>query len=134
MKKIFLLLLLPLLAMVFSACSEDYSKEQIESFYVDPINGVLKAEGQDFTIKVASTHSYVLTAQPADACDFVANGVVEFDKEGVAIMEINNLISVKPNTTDKVRLIAITATHRHNQEMQTTIFFHQSAQIETDEE
>ncbi len=123
------LLLLPMMATLFSACSQGYSWEIISADYVSNRDGILNPNGGEITIKVASTHSFVMTAEPSDACDFVSNGVVNYSQEGVALLELNHLVGVKPNPTNTDRLIVIYAKQRHNPEIQTSLLFNQPAPI-----
>lgn len=127
MKKYFMLLL-PMMAILLSACSKGYSLEMIDADYVTNTNQILKAEGEKITIKVSSTHSYVMTALPAGSCEFVNNGVVKYSQEGVAIIDLEHEVLVNPNTTGEEREVQIIATQRHNPEIVSTIIFRQLAQ------
>ncbi len=132
MKK-YLFLMLPLVAILFSACSEGYSLEKIEAYYVTNEDKILDANGETITIMVASTHSYVMKSEPSDACSFLRNGVVTYSQEGVAIMEVEHEVGINPNTTGQGREVIITATHRHNPEIITSLLFYQPAQTEEEE-
>ncbi len=132
------LLMLPLVAILISSCSEGYSLEQISSYCVTELEkyeipsgesiGVLSADGGKITISVTSTHSYVMNSDPAGVFEFTAYGVVNFSQEGVALIETWHEVQVNPNTTGKPREVRIMAKQRHNPEMVTSILFYQPAQ------
>lgn len=132
MKK-YLLLLLPMAAVLFSACSKGYSLEMIEADYVTNEDKILKAEGENIVFKVSSTHSYIMTSVPSDACTFRNNGVVPYTKEGVAIVELEHEVKVNPNTSGENREVRIFARHRRNPEIVTSILFYQPSQVKEGE-
>lgn len=127
MKK-YLLLLLPMMAILLSACSKGYSLEMIEADYVTNEDKILKAEGENIVINVASTHSYIMTSVPSGACEFRNSGVVPYTKEGVAVIELEHEVQINPNTSGEDREIRIFARHRRNPEIVTSILFYQPAQ------
>ncbi len=132
------LLLLPLMAILFSSCSESYSREEITGYCTSTLPqyesaggekySVLPAEGGTIQIRVESTHSFVMTSIPQEACEFTAYGVVNFSKEGVALVATYHNVLINPNTTNKGRYVSITAKQRHNPDIVTTIPFYQPAQ------
>lgn len=132
MKK-YLLLLLPMVVILLSSCSKGYSLEMIDADYVTNEDKILKAEGENIIINVASTHSYIMTSVPSDACTFRNNGVVPYTKEGVAIIEIEHEVQVNPNTSGENREVCIFARHRRNPEIVTSILFYQPAQAKEEE-
>lgn len=127
MKK-YLLLLFPMVVILLSSCSKGYSLEMIDADYVTNEDKILKAEGENIIINVASTHSYIMTSVPSGACTFRNNGVVPYTKDGVAIIEIEHEVQVNPNTSGENREVCIFARHRRNPEIVTSILFYQPAQ------
>lgn len=131
MKK-YLFLFLPVMAILLSACSNGYSLEYIYADYVTNKNQILSADGGIVTIKISSTHSYVMTSEPADAVEFSSNGVVKYSHEGVSVVDLDHDVLVSPNTSGKAREVRIFARQRHNQEIVTSLLFYQPAMENTD--
>lgn len=82
----------------------------IKAQYVTNQDKNVAAEGETIRFKVLSTHSYVLTVNPSDACTFENNGEVTIDDEGRELNERVHEVTVTPNTTGELREIHITAT------------------------
>lgn len=132
MKK-YLFLLFPVMVILLSACSKGYSLEAIEADYVTNRDMILPAEGGTITIKVSSTHSYVMSADPAGSMDFVRNGIVTIAPEGVAIVDMKHDVQVNPNTSGEGRQVRIYARQTHNPDIVTSLLFYQPAQENADE-
>ncbi len=131
MKKYFPLLL-SILTVLISACSNEYSWEYINASCPTNQDRILKPGGDDLVIDVESTHSFVFTSDPSEACDFINDGVVTYDKEGVALVKKSYLVGVKANPTNLGREIRIYAKQKHNPNILTSIIFYQPAPIEAD--
>lgn len=128
MKK-YLFLILPLVAMLFMSCEKEISLELINSSYVTPADGVIPAEGGEIVIKVASTHSFKMTS-PSSAFSFFKEGIVNYNQEGVAVVETEHMVHVDANETGKERHMHIVATQLHNQDISTSLVFLQPAKQE----
>lgn len=129
MKKFFLLLL-PLMMMAFSSCTKEEVRFQyIDMGYVNPSDGIISAEGGEITYMVASSHSYKMSST-SDAVSFLRDGVVKYDKNGYAIVELNHAVYVSANKTDKERTIIIEAEHSSNPEYKSSLIFIQPAKVE----
>ncbi len=124
-----LLLFLPLAAILLSACSQGYSLEMIQAYYVTNTDKVLNAEGEDIRVKVSSTHSYVMSAEPAGAMEFRNNGVVPYTQEGIAIVDLEHEVMVNPNNSADDRRVYFIARQRRNQDIVTTLEFVQPGQL-----
>lgn len=131
MKK-YLLLLLPLLAVFFLSCDDEVSHKEISMCHVEPQNGVVNADGGEITIMVASTHSFQLSSSITDV-SFFKDGIVKYNKEGVAVIETQNQVHVAPNNTGKERRFYIQARQLMNADMVSTLLFVQPAKAESEE-
>lgn len=127
-----LLFLLPVMAILLAACSKGYSLEMINADYVTNTDKILNAEGENITIKVTSTHSYVMSSTPSDALAFSNNGVVKYTKEGVAIVELKHEVQVNPNPSANGREVMVIARHRNNPDMVASLLFFQPGQLKVD--
>lgn len=125
MKK-YLILLLPLVAMLFMSCDKEISCEFINASYVAPAEGLIPAEGGEIEIKVASTHSFKLSS-PSSDFSFFRDGVVDYSHDGVAVVETNHRVHVTPNKTGEERHLFIVASHLYNPDMKSTLVFLQPA-------
>lgn len=128
MKKFFLLLM-PLMMMAFTSCTKEEVRFQIiDMAYVNPADGVISAEGGEITYKVGSTHSYKMSST-SDAVSFLRDGVVKYDKNGYAVVELNHEVHVSANNTGKERRILIEAQHTSNSEYRASLLFIQPAKV-----
>lgn len=87
----------------------------IKAQYITNQDQGVAAEGETIRFKVLSTHSYVLTANPSDACTFENNGEVTINDEGRELNERVHEVTITPNTTGEVREIHITATLKNKE-------------------
>lgn len=125
MKKLHLLLL-SFLAITLFGCDEKMTFEQISMDYVNPEIGVIGADGGEITLSVASTHSFRLTTNCPSDVFFFRDGVVDYDKNGVALVTTNHAVSVGKNTGNTPREIHIYAKQQHNAEMSAVLIYLQS--------
>lgn len=114
---------------LFCSCSDDQSFKSITMDYVSPDNGVIPAEGGEIEIKVNSTHSFQMTSSSA-AFSFFRDGMVNYDKDGVAIVTTSHKVNVTPNTTGSERRLSIIATQLSNADMRASLQFIQPAMEE----
>lgn len=121
-----LLLLLPFLAVLLASCDKTVSNEFIQMSYNTPENGVIAAEGGEIIINVESTHSFQMSSN-SSAFSFFQDGLVRYDKDGVAIVETVHTVYVAPNETGKERELSIVARHLHNPEILSSLNFIQPA-------
>lgn len=123
----YLFFILPLMAMLFVSCDKEVSFETINMYYeASTPNGVIDAEGGKITVKVSSTHSFKLSSDNS-AFSFFKDGVVNFDQDGVAIVDVVCPVHVAPNTTGKERHLVIKATHLHNPSISSSRIYLQPA-------
>lgn len=128
MKKFFLLLM-PLMMMAFTSCTkEDVRFQIIDMAYVNPSDGVISAEGGEITYMVGSSHSYKMSST-SDVVSFLRDGVVKYDKNGYAVVELNHEVHVSANNTGKERRILIEAQHTSNSEYRASLLFIQPAKV-----
>ena len=118
-----LIVLCALLAF-FSSCSDKQDFKRIEMSYVTPDNGIIPAEGGEIIIGVTSTHSFRLTSTSSDV-SFLREGLVQINKEGVALVETKHSVNIQPNTTSREREIVIQATHLTDAEISGALLFKQ---------
>lgn len=126
MKKL-LVFLLPFMMFFVQGCSKEYSLETISMSCVVPENPIVSADGGEIIIKVSSTHSFQITCDQQGICSFLRNGDVDYDKEGVAIIETNHEVFVSSNNTGGERRFYIIATNKYNPEIKSSIAFIQPA-------
>ena len=117
-----ILFVLPLMAFLLTSCVKEVSFESISMEHVTPKDEILPAEGGEITIKVISTHSFRMSS-PSSAFSFFKDGIVNYSKDGVAVVESNHNVHVSPNNTGEVRMLYITAQHLNNDEMCASIRF-----------
>ena len=117
-----ILFVLPLMALLLTSCVKGVSLESISMEYVTPEDEILPAEGGEITIKVVSTHSFKMSST-SSAFSFFKDGLVNYSKDGVAVVETQHNVHVAPNNTDEVRILYITAQHLNHDEMCASIRF-----------
>lgn len=128
-----LLFILPLLVLLFVSCDKTISREEISMSYNTPANSILPAEGGEITINVASTHSFRLSSS-SSAMSFFKEGLVTYDKEGVAIVETTHTINVAPNETTEEKEMIVVARQLHNPEILSSLVFIQPAKEVSEEQ
>ena len=124
-----ILFVLPLMAFLLTSCVKEVSLESISMEHVTPENEILPAEGGEITIKVISTHSFRMSS-PSSAFSFFKDGIVNYTKDGVAVVESNNNVHVSPNNPGEARTLYMTAHHQTNDEMSASLMFVQPAVAE----
>ena len=124
-----ILFVLPLMALLLTSCVKEVSFESISMEYVTPKDEILPAEGGEITIKVISTHSFRMSST-SSAFSFFKDGIVNYSKDGVAVVESNHNVHVSPNNTGEARTLYITAQHLTNDEMSASLQFIQPAVAE----
>ena len=124
-----ILFVLPLMAFLLTSCVKEVSLESISMEHVTPVNEILPDEVGEITIKVFSTHSFRMSS-PSSAFSFFKDGIVNYTKDGVAVVESNHNVHVSPNNTGETRTLYITAQHMLNDEMSASLMFVQPAVAE----
>lgn len=127
-----LLFILPLMAMLLLSCDNAISHHEIKITFDTPNNSIIPAEGGEIIINVASTHSFKLSSN-SSAMSFFKDGLVNYDKDGVAIVETKHTINVDSNKTKKERELIVVARQLSNPEILSSLVFIQPA-LETEEE
>lgn len=131
MKKTFIILIS--LFALLSSCTDTPNLESLSMGYVTPEYGVIPASGGEITISATSTHSFQMTSN-STAFSFLKDGIVKFNKEGVALVTTTHLINVTPNETGAERQLTIIATHLQNPDITASLRFVQPAQEEDEED
>lgn len=131
MKKTFIFLIS--LFAFLSSCTDSPTLESLSMSYVTPENGVIPASGGEITISATSTHSFQMTSN-STALSFFKDGLVNFSKEGVALVTTTHSINVTPNETGAERQLTIIATHLQNPDITASLRFVQPAHEEDEED
>ena len=130
MKKfLFSLILLPI---AFTSCNKTISYEAINMDYNELETEILSGDEQVIQVGVSSTHSFRLHCD-SSFVKFENNGVVTYDKNGLAMVRTIHNIYIDANETDTSRIFFVEATNKFNESISSSLIFKQLSKEKQEE-
>jgi hypothetical protein len=128
-KYLFILLLLPI---ALISCDKTVSYEAINMDYNELESQILSADEQVIQVGVSSTHSFRLHCD-SSFVSFDYNGLVNYDRSGLAMVRTVHNVYIKANETDTSRIFFVQVTNKYNSSISSSLMFKQLAKEKQDE-